>query len=65
MVDELEMSNSFYYNFSMSYDFTILQIIDIDEYGIVNFKYYSHTNHSEGVKLIRESIVKFFDLISN
>ena len=65
VVDELEISNSFYYNFSMNYNFTILQIIDIDEYGIVNFKYHSHTNHSEGVKLIKESIVKFFDLISN
>lgn len=65
VVDELEMSNSFYYNFSRSDSFTILQIMNINERGIVDFKYNSHLNISEGIKLVKESIVKFFDMISN
>ena len=65
VVDELEISNNFYYNFSRSYSFTILQIVNINDSGIVDFKYKSHLNLSEGIKLIEESIVKFFDLISN
>lgn len=65
IVDNMELSNTFCYNYSVRDYFRYVKILDINNDGIACIWNSTFDNHSEGKKLLNTSIEKLFSLISN
>ena len=65
IVDNMELSNVFYYNYSVRDYFRGVKILDINNDGIACIWNSTFDNHSEGKKLLNTSVEKLFNLIGH
>lgn len=65
IVDNMDLSNVFYYNYSVRDYFRGVKILDVDNNGVANVSCLTYGNCDNEKRLLTTRVEKLFNLISN